>query len=1025
MGLRSGKALVVLAIIIPLIIIPTVILGVATPRVEAQAIRAAMTKTIEWSRVPIEAVPMSLGSTIDIYLYGVTPMEAAELARRPDIILYQAVGGFDDLLLNPASVMVLSYPGKITAEEASKRLNIPVEAVAYVDFDGNTSHIDVCVKPPVDPKAAGFGIERDVTDKYLINPLCFRQVRFAFNYIVDRDFIVRQILQGFGIPYYSVYGPADPIYVDLVDIVAKYRFSYDPSYAAKLVSDIMTKVGATKVGGYWYYRGQPITLTLISRVEDERRDIGRLVANAIDQYLGFKVNVLELTYGEATVRVRNTDPMDFQWHIYTEGFGPGTLDRWYAGALAHMAAPSFRRMPGWGVKGYWQYKNSTLDELCQILTLGKYKSKEEFLNYLRLGVEMSIQESVRIWIVAPLYVYPAVKDLMGVTQSLMGGPSDTVLNARNWYIPGRDTIRVGHLWVWTSASAWNNFGGFGDLYSGTAMRATRDPGIWRHPFNGEPLPVRTPGTVITAGPDGTLDVPPDAVRWDPAKGWVPVGPGTKAISVAIFDLSLLLGYQWHHGINITWADIIGDLALRFDVTYNTTKANLEPELAASNKLTYDAVVAIRPLINESKLEIYLNFWHFDPLYILDYLTPAPYVPFEIDFAEVYLAYDKQTYALTRTRARSQGIPWLSLALSDHAKDVKAALLELRNLYDYVSRYTNIPGVYTMSRDEWNSRIDAAIKWIDTYGNAWISDGPFMLVYYSVTEQKLVLQRFEGRYPIQPSQLYFGIPTPNRILEISAPMVNPGADLLISMRVSGEFPLYIFYMISDPTTKQIIYADKTTTSSENVRIVIPGDVTAMLRQYSYYDFIVVVWSDTVALPAERTIVLTTGLSVSAIPEISQRVSELEQRISNIASSLAEISSSLTAQIANVSAALSTLRAETMGAVIQAVSAGFINISNAITGMTANLTSSISGMGSALTEVLTSDINSINSSINSLRSDITALRGEVEASRSAIDELSSSIQSLNSAISTLNAAVIVLLAVAIINLALGVILVIRRR
>jgi len=889
--------------ILVLILLPSVAFGLAIPRSEAQQVQTAMSKRIEWMRVPLEAVPMALGTQIDIYLFGLRPAMAIELAKRPDVVLYQAAAGLLDLVLNPAPVMVLKFSGNITAEEVARRLNIPVEAVAHVDFnkDENASYIDVCLKPPVDPKTAGFDVERDATDKLLVNPLCFRQVRFALNYLVDRDFIIREILKGFGIPMYTHYGPADPTYTELVDLVAKYKFTYNPDYAKKLVSDIMTKIGATMVGGYWQYGGKPVTVTFIIRVEDERRDIGHTIANEIEK-LGIKVERVELTFGEAITRTYGTDPMEFQWQIYTEGWGRGGLDRWNPWMFTQYAAPWYSYMPGWQEAGYWQYKNATIDELSQLVALGRYKSKEEFVDAIRRGTEMAIQESVRIWIAARMDVYAATKDVMGVTLDLGAGLRNTIFNARNWYISGRDTIRVGHLWVWTSRTAWNTFGGFTDVYSVDPMRATWDPITWRHPFNGEPILVRASADVKTAGPEGKLDVPPDAIMWDPEKGWVQVGSGRSATSVVIFDLSKLIGYQWHHGVNITWADILGYIALLFDATYNKTKADIEPKIASTNKPIYDTIVAFRPLINENKLEVYVNYWHFDLMYIADYAAFAFYVPFEIELVQAYLGYDKQTYALTDTRAAAAKLPWLSLVLPTHAKDVRTALVELRDMYGYAAKYVTVPGVYTLSRDEWNARIDAAIRWIDTYGNAWISNGPFKLVYYSDAEQKLVLERFEPpRYPIQPTTLYFGMPKPNSILEVSAPMVSPGGDLLVTVRVSGVFPLTVYYMITDPTTGEILYTGTTTASREEVRVMVPGNVTAKMREYSYYEFTVLAWSETVVQPAERTIVLVTGLSVGAI-------SELQQRIANVSQTLAGLFSDIKSLLDALKTDVETLRSE---------------------------------------------------------------------------------------------------------------------
>jgi peptide/nickel transport system substrate-binding protein len=136
---------------------------------------------------------------------------------------------------------------------------------------------------------------------------------------------------------------------------------------------------------------------------------------------------------------------------------------------------------------------------------------------------MCIQESVRLWVVARLDTWPVRREVKGITLDLGAGLRG-IWNLREAYVEGLSNLPIGHLYVWTATSEWNWWGGFTDVYSVDFMRATVDPSTWAHPFNGEPIPFRTPFLVKTAGPTGTLTVPATAKIYDyKTHSWVNVG----------------------------------------------------------------------------------------------------------------------------------------------------------------------------------------------------------------------------------------------------------------------------------------------------------------------------------------------------------------------------------------------------------------------------------------------------------------------------------------------------------------------
>ena len=104
---------------------------------------------------------------IDTYFANI-PLEVVSDAQSdPKLKVYQTTGEFSDLLLNPA-------PAKTSTGD--------------------------------------------------LNPFSLRQVRFAMNYLVDRDFVVNEILKGYGTPRIDPFGIYSPEYLSVINTVQSCGF---------------------------------------------------------------------------------------------------------------------------------------------------------------------------------------------------------------------------------------------------------------------------------------------------------------------------------------------------------------------------------------------------------------------------------------------------------------------------------------------------------------------------------------------------------------------------------------------------------------------------------------------------------------------------------------------------------------------------------------------------------------------------------------------------------------------------------
>ena len=238
---------------------------------------------------------------------------------------------------------------------------------------------------------------------------------------------------------------------------------------------------------------------------------------------------------------------------------------------------------------------------------------------------------------------------------------------REAYVPGSDDVRVGHQWVWTERTTYNPVGGLGDVYAVDIWRNLADPPIWNDPFTGIPKPFRADYEVETAGPDGTLEVPADALTWDvESKTWTPVPAGTTAVSKVTFDYSKYTDSVWHDGQPITMADAIYSIAQGAELAYDPEKVRIETALAVTSRPILETFKGYR-LTDDGRLEVYVDYWHFDEDHIGAYASPVSFdMPWELKAAMDDLVFEQRRAAYSDTAASRFSVPWLSLVLERDA-----------------------------------------------------------------------------------------------------------------------------------------------------------------------------------------------------------------------------------------------------------------------------------------------------------------------------------------------------------------------
>lgn len=703
--------------------------------------------------------------------------------------------------------------------------------------------VDLLLNPAPDPNG--------------LNPFAITEVRDAMQYLVDRNFIANNIYQGRAVPMLSFVSPLDYDELTVFPVIHSTGIHYDPEYAKQQMTQALQKAGASLQNSVWSFKGQPIVIKFLIRVEDERRDAGDLVRAAL-QKLGFQVQPLYQPFGPATLAVYASDPVTFQWHIYTEGWSRSSSDRYDSTAINQYTAPWLGNMPGWQETGFWQYQQPELDKLGQQLFRGEFTSKAQRDDIYRQMTQLSLAESVRIWMVTGLNSFPIRDDVKDVTLDIVGGPN-SYFTLPGADVPGRDQMKIGNLWVWTDQTTWNPVGGFGDAYSTDIYRNMVDAPILNHPFTGLPMPWRASYKVETAGPGKTMPVPADAVLWDATNdAWKPVGNGATATSKVTWDYSKYFTSEWHHGQPITPADLLYSLSQSFEIAYDPDKLQIETALGVTSRPYLETFKGFR-LMPDNTFEVYVSYWHFEPSYIASYGSPAGFgTPWELLAAMDDLVFNQRRAAYSDTAAARFNVPWLSLVQENDARLVLGSLRTFGRQKAVPKGVFEINGKSLVTPEQAAARYKAAVDWFGKTQLLVISSGPYSLSRYDPPSQFAQLDAFRPKsYPFVPKDWRFGTPPQIAITPGTPPQASIGQPINVPLTVKGPGKLSIEYILVDPAANKVVASGNGAPGANgDFTVALDTKVTSNLFP-SVYQLYVLASSDAISQVAEREVDLNIG------------------------------------------------------------------------------------------------------------------------------------------------------------------------
>ncbi len=714
-----------------------------------------------------------------------------------------------------------------------------------------------------------------------LNPFAVPRIREAMNWLVDRRHIAQEIMGGLGVPRWLPINTAFPDYARLADVARRLeiRYRHDPDRARSVITEEMQKLGATLVGGRWQFRGRPVTLTFLIRVEDERRQIGDYVAGLLEG-LGFSV---ERRYGRAAdlnplwiVQ----DPAEGRWHVYTGGWISTVIDRDQADNFDFFYTKRGLARPLWQA-----YRPSPeFDRLADRLNRRDFHTVQERNRLMARALELALQDSVRLWLVERQSVWPWRGELE-LVGDLAGGLSGSLLWPYTVRFRGRagGVVRIGVPSI--LPEPWNPIGGSNWIFDTTLYRATQDYPLIPNPHTGLPerqrverveitvkqgLPVTKNSDWVTLRFVPTVRVPEDAIiGWDSRQQRFvtvrekhPQGLEALVKSTVYFDRDLFRKVLWHDGNRLSLGDILlgwiltferaDEHSALFDRSYVPTFQSFMETFRGFRIVSEDPLVA----------EFYTSSWTMDaelmtaagsfwPVYGFG---PGPWHTVALGLR----AEAAGRAAFTAAKATEKKVERLNyvagptLAILD--RELEAARAE-----------NYIPFERALGRwikpQEARQRWQLLAAWRQGRGHYWVGMGPFLLQRVSPVEKIVELRRF-GRFPDPATKwLRFGEPRLASVTVSGPRQVQVGAEAAFELRITEGGRPYppqdlqeVKYLLFD-ARNELVAQGRAQPAGDGWRVVLGREVTSRLRPGPNRLEVVVV-SKAVSVPAFASATFTS-------------------------------------------------------------------------------------------------------------------------------------------------------------------------
>ncbi|MDD5317764.1 MAG: ABC transporter substrate-binding protein [Candidatus ainarchaeum sp.] len=620
------------------------------------ALKGPASDEVAFMRVETGQAASALQSgEIDYYLTGLSPDVAAWLSTDPEIRLFLSPSAFHGIILNPA-------PGN----------------------------------------GSGF------------NPFSIRDVRFAVQYLLDRQGISQSVFKGYAVPALVPIPESHPSYEVVRGAVQEFNISFDRAKAGELISRGMESAGAEKVGGRWVLDGKNVSINVIIPGE---RETAAAILESVSLELEREGFAVERAYYNRSQNspVYYSDPGRLEWNV-----GAETWIYYRIGENLGAAFPTLPEKEGW-----WEYNSSEL-KLAED-RLDNYSSEAEWADANRMMARVGLNDSIGIWVACESSIFAARSDVAGLTEDRFLGLR-AIANAREAYVPGSARLKIGSEETYVPGDSWNPYI-VEHIYAMDIANTIKDPVFWSSPTTLETKPYRWNYSIAASDAAGSVAVPQDAFYWNASlEAWAPVAAGTTAKTKVSYDLSKYVGAKWHDGNAITWGDVIYTTAECWDSAVDPEKRSLGGE-------NWDGyvkrIVAIK--VSGNTLEMFTNDWGLsdeDTLYASGIYRRL--MPWHLNAAIGKLVFEEKSMALQEYYVpEGSNVSPLNLANASHAEAVLAAMASLD--YPKIAARTTLAGRNYASEAELAERIAQTGAWYRAHGHLVISDGAYYVDSYDSSD----------------------------------------------------------------------------------------------------------------------------------------------------------------------------------------------------------------------------------------------------------------------------------------------------
>jgi len=761
------------------------------------------------------------------------------------------------------------------------------------------------------------------------NPFCNPRIREAMNYLVDRHYIVDEIMRGLAKPKWVSFISAFVEYGRLADTIKllEAKYSYDFEKARRIIFEEMGKMGAEYKEDKWYYKGKPVKLKFLIRTEDQRKMIGDYIASQLEK-LGFEIERRYGTSRELAPIWIFSDPADGQWHIYTGGWITTVVSRDDSADFGYFYTPLGLPVPLWAA-----YKpDPEFYEIARRLWRMDWKTWDERMELMRRATELALKDSVRVWLVDQITPFVCRKEIE-VATDLSGGFNNPIW-ARTIRFKDKigGTVKACNREV--LVDPWNPVAGTDWVYDVVIIRCTEDYDAIYNPYTGLPMPNRFESAEVyvekgiftkTTSPwlklefVDKIEVPTDAwFDWDvKEKKVITAPPGTYAKAKVVVNYGDVIGkVKYHDGSVMTLADWLAIWPLDFE------RAN--PESPLYDEAFVPAFEEFRRnfrgmrILSESPLvvEYYINYTHQEAEFMVTWAATWPSMPWHA-YAIGIMAEEKGLLAFSADKAEELKVEWMNYIGGPSLKVLEDMLNEaLETGYVPFGPY----GRKYITPEEAKTRYENLKKWYEDHGHFWVASGPFYLDRADFAAHVAVIKAFrEYTFKADRWAWLAEPPIPETTVEVPETVV-PGLETTFKVRLSykGEpYPTekieFVKYLILDAEGNVLLKGEGKPAEKGVWEIELNGTETAKFTPGAYRIMTISLSTD-VALPAIAESPFTV------IPEISyfQSVlaateSRLEGRISGLETSISDLSKTIT----ELEATISGLRSMLMGAIAIAI------------------------------------------------------------------------------------------------------------